>query len=225
MTTKKQLNLIYSTSVVVPFMPFTENEMNVVLVPKDRPISPVAVSTATYADFEFELDYEDITWDLRFGENSKEPWTKLFLPPDFVPSPPPASPIDDISFVTNPRAFSQYISKARANRKYVETSITTRTWLWKQVGAARNINWCFYSVDIAARTEYNYGHELLEQLNEGIDHMKRGRYIENKTGNWIISGSRILKRMVAKGSDIPENVGNILIDGVEHSYESIFESD
>lgn len=220
MTTRKQLTLIYSTSVPVPFMPFAENGMNIVLVPNDKPIPPIGVSTATYADFEFELDYEDITWDLRFSENSKEPWTKLFLPPDFVPSPPPPSPVEDIS--VNPRAFSEYVAKTRASQKYIETTVTTRTWFWKQIGTSRNIRWCFYSIDMETRAEYNYGHELLEQLNEGINPMKRGRCIENQTGNGIISGSWIMKRSVAKGCDIPENVGNILIDGVEHSYESIF---
>jgi len=215
MTTKKRLNLIYSTIVPVPFMPFAENGLNIVLVPNNRPIPPIGVSTA---DFEFELDYEDITWDLRFAENSTEPWVKFFLPPDFVPSPPP---LDNISSF-NPRAFSEYVAKARASRKYIETSVTTRTWFWKQIGTARNIHWCFYSIDIENRAEYNYGTELLEQLNEGVDPMKRGRCIENQTGNGIVSGSWILKRAVAKGYDIPENVGNVLIDGVEHSYESIF---
>lgn len=220
MTTRKRLNLIYSTSVPVPFMLFAENGINVVLVPSNKPIPPIGVSTATYADFEFELDYEDITWDLRFGENSKEPWTKLFLPPDFVPSSSPLPPLDNLSF--NPRAFSEYVAKSRANQKYIETSVTTRTWFWKQVGASRNIHWCYYSIDIETRTDYNYGTELLEQLNEGLDPLKRGRCIENKIGSGIISSSWILKRAVAKGSDIPENVGNVLIDGVEHSYESIF---
>lgn len=221
MTTRKRLNLIYSTSVPVPFMPFAENGLNVVLVPSNKPIPPIGVSTATYADFEFELDYEDITWNLRFAENAKEHWVNFFLPPDFVPSPPPPSPID-ISFVTNPYSFAEHVAKARASRKYIETSVTTRTWFWKQVGASRNIHWCYYSIDIETRTDYNYGTELLEQLNEGLDPLKRGRCIENKTGSGIISGSWILKRAVAKGSDIPENVGNVLIDGVEHSYESIF---
>jgi hypothetical protein len=201
-------------------MPFADNGLNVVLVPSNKPIPPIGVSTATYADFEFELDYEDITWNLRLAENSTEPWTKLFLPPDFVPSSSPLPPFDNISF--NPRAFSEYVAKSRANQKYIETSVTTRTWFWKQVGASRNIHWCYYSIDIETRAEYNYGTELLEQLNEGVDPLKRGRCIQNQTGNGIISGSWILKRAVAKGSDIPENVGNVLIDGVEHSYESIF---
>lgn len=217
MTTNKRLNLIYSTSVPVPFMPFAENGLSVVLVPNNKPIPPIGVSNA---DFDFELNYEDITWDLRFPENSTEPWVKFFMPPDFVPSPP-TPPFDNLS-PFNPRAFSEYVAKSRAARKYIETSVTTRTWFWKQIGTARNINWCFYSIDMETRTEYNYGTELLEQLNEGIDPMKRGRCIENQTGDGIISGSWILKRAVAKGYDIPENVGNVLIDGVEHSYESIF---
>jgi len=221
-TTKKQLNLAYSTNVPIPFMPFEENGLNIVLLPSDKPIPPAAVCTATYADFEFELVYEDVTWDLQFPENSTDHWTKFFLPHDFVPSPPPPSPADDISFVTNPRAFSEYVAKTRANRKYVETTVTTRTWFWKQTGSVRNIHWCFYSVDLAARTEYNYGTELLETLNVGVESMKRGRYIENQMGDGIVSGSWILKRAVAAGCDMPRNIGNILMDEVEYSYDSIF---
>lgn len=225
MTTKKQLNLVYARNIPVPFMPYDRDGLTVVLLPSNQPIPPIAVSTARYADFEFELNYEDITWDLRFPENSKEHWTKFFLPLNFVPSPPPPSPIEDISFVTNPIALSEYLMRTRTNRKYIETTVTTRTWFWKQLGTARNIHWCYYSLDIEERTEYNYGHELLEELNEGIDSMKHGRYIANQIGNSIISGSWILERTVAEGSDVPHNVGNILIDNIEYSYESIFGGD
>jgi len=221
-TTKKQLNLAYSTNVPIPFMPFEENGLNIVLIPSDKPIPPTAVCTATYADFEFELVYEDVTWDFQFPEDSTDSWVKFFLPHDFVPSPPPPSPADDISFVTNPRAFSEYVAKTRANRKYVETTVTTRTWFWKQTGSVRNIHWCFYSVDLATKKEYNYGTELLETLNTGIESMKRGRYIENQMGDGIVSGSWILKRTVTSGCDMPKNIGNILMDGVEYSYDSIF---
>lgn len=220
MATKKQLNLLYSTNVPIPFMPFDENGLNIVLVPSDKPIPP---PTSIYADFEFELDYQDITWDLRFPEDSKEPWVKFFLPPDFVPEPP--SLHIDIGVGTNPYSFSEYVRKTRANRKYIETTVTTRTWFWKQIGTTRNIYWCFYSADMAARTEYNYGTELLESLNEGVESMKRGRYIENQTGNGIVSGSWILKRTATVGCDMPQNIGNILIDGVEYSYGSIFGCD
>jgi hypothetical protein len=219
---KKELNLVYARNISVPFMLPDETGLGIVLIPSDQPIPPVAVSTVRFYDFEFELAYEDKTWDLRFSENSTLHWTKLFLSHDFVPSPPPPSPTDNISFVTNPRAFSEYVSRTRANRKYIETSVTTRTWFWKQVGASRNIHWCYYSIDIGARTEYNYGNELLEQLNEYIDTIKHGRYIVNQIGNGIISGSWLLKRNVAQGCDIPPNVGNILIDNIEYPYESIF---
>lgn len=218
-TTKKQLNLAYSTSLPIPFMPFAENDMNIVLIPSDKPIPP---ATATYADFEFELVYEDITWDLRFAEDSKEPWVKFFLPTDFVPSPPPPSPIEEVGPTISPYLFAEYVAKVRANRKYIETTVTTRTWFWKQTGSVRNIHWCFYSVDPALRTEYNYGDELLEALNAGVESMKRGRYIENQMGDGIVSGSWILKRTVAAGCDMPKNIGNVLMDGVEYSYDSIF---
>lgn len=223
MTTKKQLNLLYATNVPIPFMPFDENELNIVLVPSDKPIPLTAVSTATYADFEFELDYEDITWDLRFPEDSKEPWTKFFLPIGFVTASPP-SPIN-LGVGINPYSFAEYVKKTRANRKYIETTVTTRTWFWKQIGTTRNIHWCFYSIDMSSKTEYNYGTELLETLNEGVESMKHGRYIENQTGNGIVSGSWILKRTAAAGCDMPQNIGNILIDGAEYSYGSIFGCD
>jgi len=225
--TKKQLNLVYATNIPVPFMPYSGNGLSIVLIPSDLPIPPSSISTARYADFEFQLDYEDITWDLRFPENSKEYWTKFFLPQDFAPEcvPPPSTPTEEVVFKTNPSSLAEYLARSRANRRYVETTVTTRTWFWKQIGTARNIHWCYYSIDAEDRVEYNYGEELLEELNEGIDSMKRGRYIANQTGNSIISGSWILKRAVADGSNIPQNVGNVLIDGVEYSYESIFGGD
>ena len=100
--------------------------------------------------------------------------------------------------------------------------ITSRTWLWKQVGSSPNIHWCYYSRDQLNHTEYNYGHELLDKLNEGMYPTTLGRYIVNKTDNQIISGSWILKRERAVDGSVPHNVGNIIIDGIEHTYESIF---
>jgi len=226
-TTKRQLNLVYATNIPVPFMLPDETGLGIVLIPSDQPIPPVAVSTARYADFEFQLDYEDITRELRFPENSREHWTKFFLPHDYVPEcvPPPPSPTETCGPMINPRSFAEYVAKTRANRRYIETTVTTRTWFWRQIGTARNIHWCFYSIDMATKSDYNYGTELLEALNAGVESMKRGRYIVNQTGKLIISGSWILKRAVAEGSDIPRNVGNVLIDGVEYSYESIFGGD
>lgn len=100
--------------------------------------------------------------------------------------------------------------------------ITSRTWFWKQVGSSPNIHWCYYSRDQLNHTEYNYGHELLDKLNEGMYRTTLGRYIVNKTDSQIISGSWILKRENAVDGSVPRNCGNIIIDGIEHTYESIF---
>ena len=100
--------------------------------------------------------------------------------------------------------------------------ITTRTWFWKQVGSSPNIHWCHYSCDQKKYTEYNYGQELLDRLNTDIDPIMRGRHIVNKRDSQITSGSWLLKREKAVDGSVPINCGNIIIDGTEHTYESIF---
>lgn len=207
MTTRKQLNLMYGINVPVPFALNEDDAMRIVLLPRDHPIPDAA-----YADFEFELDYEDTTYDIQIPESFAQPWMKFFIPPGYVP-PPPSSHVDETAF---PRAFWE-----RAKPKCIDVPITTRTWFWKQVGAAHNIHSCFYSIDRVAYTDYNYGDELLEQLNDGLN---RGRYIVNQTGDRIIRGSCLLKRCVAEGGFFPKKCDIILINNVEHSYESIFGS-
>jgi hypothetical protein len=201
MTTRKQLNLRYAFNVPVPLSLYDDDAARLVLLPSDHP-----TPDATYADFEFELDYEDTTREMQVPDNFKQPWMKFFIPPGFVPPPPPSSPTDETAF---PRVFWE-----RAKSKCIEVPVTTRTWFWKQVGTAHNIHSCFYN------TDYNYGDELLEQLNDGL---KRGRYIVNQTGDQIIRSSCLLKRCVAEGGGFfPKRGDVILINNVEHSYESIF---
>ena len=207
MTTRKQLNLMYGINIPVPLLTNHDDATRIVLLPRDHPIPD-----ATYADFEFELDYEDTTHTIQIPESFTQPWMKFFIPPGFVPPPtPPSSPANETAF---PRALWE-----RAKPKCIDVPVTTRTWFWKQVGAAHNIHSCFYSIDRVAYTDYNYGDELLEQLNDGLTH---GRYIVNHAGQRIIRSSCLLKRCVAEGGYFPKKGDIIVINNVEHSHESIF---
>lgn len=207
MTTRKQLNLRYAFNVPVPLLLYDDDAVRLVLLPSDHPIPD-----ATCADFEFELDYEDTIHEMQVPDNFAKSWMKFFIPPGYVPPPPPSSPADETAL---PRAFWE-----RTERKYINVPVTTRLWFWRQIGTVRNIHSCFYSIDRVAYTDYNYGDELLEQLNDGL---KRGRYILNQTGDRIIRSSCLLKRCVAEGGGFfPKRGDIILINNIEHSYESIF---
>ena len=121
MTTIKQVNLLYAINVPIPFLVNGDDAARIVLLPSDHP-----TLDTTNADFEFELDYEDTTYDIQIPDSFTQPWMKFFMPIGFVPPPtPPSSPANEPAF---PRALWE-----RNKPKCIDVPVTTRVWFWRQV--------------------------------------------------------------------------------------------
>jgi hypothetical protein len=118
--------------------------------------------------------------------------------------------------------YHTYIEKEKTidlttKRDYIH--VPQRSYSWKQIGGPR-IHWCYYEVDRATYTEYNFGEIILEQLNNEC--IKKAINITNPDGENIISGCLLLRRQDADDGSIPPYEGNTVINGMEYTNAQVF---
>ena len=102
-------------------------------------------------------------------------------------------------------------------RDYI--TVQQRSYKWVQVGGPR-IHWCYYHVDRADYSDYNFGEILLNRLNEGSD--KVAGNLTNADGQQIISGCMLLRRLDSDDGSTPPYEGYTVINGVEYTNAEIF---
>jgi hypothetical protein len=198
----------------------------VILVP-DNPDLP-------NADFEFELVSSDHDAQVHYKSKYPGRWTRFFDTPrreylksrgcvccDIIRS----SYLCESCIAVEWEEYKQFNEDFDLSTWTYETEriphiIPMRTYYWKQIGI--NVDSCFYEFDRQSNEEINFGETLLDRLNEGMEPMKRGRYITNAEDRNIISGSLKLRRESGTDGTTPHNSGNVLIGGVEYLYEDVF---
>ena len=109
------------------------------------------------------------------------------------------------------------------NARRGEPDVELRTHFWRQVSGDPKIDFAWSERSNTGRKEFNYGCSLLKQLNEGLSHMRRGRYIANIEGKSVICQSTMLRRSPTVNG--PYNCGNPLVgtEKTEVDYDTVYE--
>jgi hypothetical protein len=200
----------------------------VIVVPDDRFIPDLETT-----DFEFELVSEDYHMACVFYQHCPPKWQRFF-PSDrrdqllslgcscCEPSQTKTCTVCDAFYREEYMAYIEStktmdIMTAHFPRDYI--TVNQRSYKWVQVSGPR-IHWCYYDVDRADYTDYNFGEILLNRLNEGSD--KVAGNLTNVDGQQIISGCMLLRRLDSDDGSTPPYEGYTVINGVEYTNAEIF---
>ena len=228
---KKTISLPYTTD--PEHCKYAPTPLNgVIVVPANHP-TDVPTTDVPTTDFEFELVSEDYHMSCVFYQHCPPNWQRFF----------PSKRRDQLLSIgcsccepLQTRSCSvcdafyreEYIAYIEATktvdvmtahfpRDYI--TVNQRSYTWVQVGGPR-IHWCYYDVDRADYTDYNFGEILLSRLNEGCD--KVARNLTNSDGQSIVSGSMLLRRQDSDDGSTPPYEGYTVINGVEYTNAEIF---
>ncbi len=203
----------------------------VVIVPDDRDIPGIESD-----DFVFELVYKDHDLTCAYYVDSPPNWHRFFPSKrrDYLLSRGCSCCDSCINrnlcascVMINCDEYHAYIEESKTfdvmtmSRKRDYISVPQRTYTWKQVGGPR-IHWCYYDVDRAKYTDYNFGEIVLEQLNDEVETIKKAQNIVNSNGQYITSGCLLLRRQDAEDGTIPPYEGITVIHDVEHLNSRVF---
>jgi hypothetical protein len=189
----------------------------------------------------FELVYKDIIERVHYSAKHPNRWSRFFDTPRREYLKSKGCTCYDKMCSTNLcevcvaveweeyKKWSEETTENLKNKQWMPSTerllydITMRTYYWRQkMDSVINIDSCYYQANYYHHTEVNFGEILLDRLNDGIEPMKKGRYIANMEDTNMVRGSMLLRRENGTDGSTPDNVGNVLIDGIEYLYEDVF---